>query len=118
MEEVAVDSIVVVGVLLMPAVEAHLVTADDVTDRTPVVMSPPTLAVLELEIVADVSVADAAVNADKVGDRPGARGSVSSSKRSDCWKRIWRAGPTVNLPSRLVAPQTPPRKSVASVVHV
>lgn len=81
------------------------------------VENSPTLAVVELD-VADVPVADASVKADAVGDRPGVRGFVSKMDRSDDWNRIWRAGPTVNVPSRLVAPQTPPRKSVVSVVHV
>lgn len=113
-------SVVAVPVLLLlPKVdEARLPLTKDVGEGALMVVNPPTLAVVELEVVAGVSVADAVINVEVVDERPGVRGFVSRMDKSDCWNRIWRAGPTVNVPSRLVAPQTPPRKSVVSVVHV
>lgn len=54
--------------------------------------------------------------------RPGVRGCVSSMLRSASTHRIWIAGPTVTSAPAVVAarakPQTPPRKSVTSVVQV
>lgn len=96
----------------------ELPPVDDVDEGPPVVVGPLTLTIAKVEVVVGASVTDAAVNAERVGGGPRVRGLVSRNGRSDCWNRIWRAGPTVNLPSRLVAPQTPPRKSVVSVVHV
>ena len=53
---------------------------------------------------------------------PGVRGCVSSMVRSAATQRIWIAGPTVTSAPAPVAsrakPQTPPRKSVISVVQV
>ena len=54
---------------------------------------------------------------------PGVNGCVSSISRSSSFQRICKAGPTVQsavLPvgPSTVYPQTPPRKSVVSEVHV
>lgn len=52
---------------------------------------------------------------------PGVKGCVCSILRSESRQRIWMAGATVTWALGAVAvakPQTPPRKSVVSVVHV
>lgn len=52
---------------------------------------------------------------------PGVKGCVCSMLRSESRQRIWMAGATVTWATDSVAvakPQTPPRKSVVSVVHV
>lgn len=84
----AFNSVVVIDWLLPSEVdEGELPFADDVNEcAVALAVSPPTLAVIELEVVKDasVTVADGAVGAEAVGNRPGVRGSVSSIDRSDC----------------------------------
>lgn len=50
--------------------------------------------------------------------RPGVSGCVSRIAKSSSRNLICNAGPTVTVAAARVNPQTPPRKSVVSVVHV
>lgn len=84
------------------------------------VVNPLGLATFDVKAMLDPAVTDNAVAVTEDNVRPGVRGCVSRDARSDAWNRIWRAGPTVNESSSsslAVAPQTPPRKSVVSLVQ-
>lgn len=96
------------------------VTGGDV--GTGIVVNWPKVAVVDME-PSGSGVAEAATDTwtgSPANVRPGVKGCVSSEDRSDSWKRICKAGPTVKRggPASFVAPHTPPRKSVVSVVHV
>lgn len=121
----ACDAVVAVLRMTLLAAEAAValaaVSADDagVDFAMLVVVDLLGLAVVVLGVVLPPVVTGAAADATEDNLRPGMRGCVSRAGRSDAWKRICRAGPTVKEVSSalLVAPHMPPRKSVVSLVQ-